>query len=74
MGSRFTHVADSRYAPVKVEALAVAEALHKARCFILSCQDLLVEVDHKPLLKLFSDRTFDEIPNPQLHNLKEKTL
>ena len=31
-------------------------------------------VDHKPLLKVFGDRCLDDIPNPRLRNLKEKTL
>ena len=33
-----------------------------------------VAVDHKPLLKLFGDRCLEDIPNPRLRNLKEKTL
>jgi len=74
VGSRFTHAAESRYAPVEGEALAVADALDKARYFVLGCQDLIVAVDHKPLLKLFGDRSLDQIPNPRLRNLKEKTL
>ena len=31
-------------------------------------------VDHKPLLRDFSDRSLDEISNGRLRNLKEKTL
>ena len=31
-------------------------------------------MDHKPLLKIFSDRSLDEISNNRLQNLKEKTL
>ena len=34
VGSRFTHPAESRYAPVEGEALAVADALDKARFFV----------------------------------------
>ena len=37
VGSRFTHPAESRYAPVEGEALAVADALDKARFFVLGC-------------------------------------
>ena len=29
---------------------------------------------HKPLLKLFGDRCLEDIPNPRLRNLKERTL
>ena len=74
VGSRFTHAAESRYAPVEGEALAVADALDKARFFVLGCNNLTIAVDHKPLLKLFGDRSLEDIPNPRLRNLKEKTL
>ena len=74
VGSRFTHPAESRYAPIEGEALAVADALDKARFFVLGCADLIVAVDHKPLLKILGDRSLDEIPNARLRNLKEKTL
>ena len=74
VGSRFTHAAESRYAPIEGEALAVADALDKARYFVLGCEDLIVVVDHKPLLKIFGDRSLEDIPNSRLRNLKEKTL
>ena len=74
VGSRFTHAAESRYAPIEGEALAVADALDKARHFVLGCSDLVIAVDHKPLCKLFGDRSLDDIPNTRLRNLKEKTL
>lgn len=74
VGSRFTHDAETRYAPVEGEALAVAEALNKARYFVLGCDKLTIAVDHKPLLKIFGDRSLEDIPNPRLRNLKEKTL
>ena len=74
VGSRFTSGAESRYAPVEGEALAVADALDKARFFILGCEDLILAVDHKPLLKILGDRSLDEISNSRLRNLKERTL
>ena len=74
VGSRFTHPAESRYAPIEGEALAVADALDKARHFVLGCANLIIAVDHKPLLKIFGDRSLDQISNPRLRNLKEKTL
>ncbi len=67
MGSRFTH---PHYAPVEGEALTVADALDKARHFVLGCRDLIIAVDHKPLLKLFGDRSLEDIPNTMLRNLK----
>ncbi len=75
VGSRFTHTAESRYAPIEGEALAVVDALDKARFFVLGCDDLIVAVDHKPLLKVFGDRCLEDISNILiLRNLKEKTL
>ena len=73
VGSRFTHTAESRYAPVECEALSVAYALDHARHFVLGCNNLIVAVDHKPLLDVLGDRSLD-IPNNRLRNLKEKTL
>ena len=74
VGSRFTHSAETRYAPIEGEALAVAYALDSSKYFALGCQDLTVAVDHKPLLKIFRDRSLNDIPNARLRNLKEKTL
>lgn len=74
VGIRFTSSAESRYAPIEGEALAVVEALDKAKHFVIGCPDLIIAVDHKPLLKVFGDRHLDNILNPRLRNLKEKTL
>ena len=52
VGSRFTKGAESRYPPIEGEALAVVDALHKARHFVLGCKNLIIAVDHKPLLKI----------------------
>ena len=74
MGSRFTHNAKSRYAPIEGEALAVADALDTATHFVLGCKNLTFAVDRRPLLKIFGDRSLDHICNTRLRNLKEKTL
>ena len=74
VGSRFTHSNEANYAPVEGEALAVVDGLHRARFFVLGCKDLIIAVDHKPLLKIFGNRSLNDIENPRLRNLKEKTL
>ena len=74
VGSRFTHPAESRYAPIEGEALAVADALERKRYFVLGCDNLVVAVDHQPLLKVLGDHKLEDIKNPRLFNLKEKTL
>ena len=73
-GSRFLQPAESRYAPVEGEALAVAWALEQTRFFTQGCNNLLVVTDHKPLVKLLGDRTLDEIQNTRLFRLKQRTL
>ena len=74
VGSRFTKTAESRYAPIEGEALAVAYALHQTRYYVMGCEDLLVATDHKPLVKILNDRSLTDIDNRRLLNLKEKTL
>ena len=49
-------------------------ALKKAKYFVLGCESLIVAVDHKPLLGILDEKSLDEIENPRLENLKEKTL
>ena len=73
-GSRFLRPAERRYAPVEGEALAIAWSLEQTRYFTQGCDRLVVVTDHKPLLKLFGDRTLDEIANPRLFRLKQRTL
>ena len=73
-GSRFTKGAEQRYAPVEGEALAVEWALESTKHYTLGNHKLLVATDHKPLLKILGDRRLEDIPNPRLLQLKEKTL
>ena len=72
-GSRFTSDTEGRYSPVEGEALAVVFALKRAKHFTLGCQELLLAVDHKPLLGLLGNKNLEEVENPRLQNLKEKT-
>ena len=74
VGSRFTHAAETRYAPIEGELLAVVYALHQTRYYIQGCSDLTVATDHKPLCGVLNDRPLAEITNRRLLNLKEKTL
>ena len=60
--------------PIEGEELAVADALNKARHFVLGYDNLIIAVDHKPLIKLLGDRSLGDITNSGLKNLKEKTL
>ena len=73
-GSRFLTEAESRYAPIEGEALALVYGLRQCRMFVLGCPNVTVAVDHKPLVKLFSDQSLENIKNPRLFSLKEKSL
>jgi hypothetical protein len=73
-GSRALTSAEANYWPTEGEALAVCWALEDSKFFTLGCNDLAIQTDHKPLVKLLGDRTLDEIQNRRLVNLKEKTF
>ena len=74
-GSRFTTEAESRYAPIEGEALAVVYSLESSRMFVTGCPRLIVAVDHKPLLKILSDQQpLDQIKNPRLQRFKERAM
>ena len=73
-GSRFTTSAESRYAPIEGEALAVVYGLVSCKIFILGCPNLVVSVDHKPLVKVLGDQPLGQIKNPRLQKMKEKTM
>ena len=73
-GSQFNTKAEANYSPVEGEALAVVKALRKSSYFTLGCDSLIIVTDHKPLLKVLGNRKLEEIDNPRLLALKEKTL
>ena len=55
VGSRCTHVAESRYASEKGVALAVADGLDKAKYFVLGCENLIVEILRISLIEIESE-------------------
>ena len=73
-GSCFTTDAESRYAPVEGEALALIYALESCHMFVLGCRNLTISVDHQPLMPIFYDRAPKKITNPRLLNYKERSL
>ena len=74
-GSRFTTDAESRYAPVEREALAVVYGLDSSRMFVLGCPNLIISVDHKPLIKILSDQQpLERVKNARLQKLKERAM
>ena len=73
-GSRFTRPAESRYAQIEEETLAIKFGLISGRMFILGCPHLILAIDHKPLELIFNDRNLDEIKNPRILDIREQTL
>ena len=72
--SRFTRDSEKNYSPVEGEFLSVCWALEKAKHFVLGCPNLIVAVDHKPLLGLLGDKNLGDIENPRLRRFKERVL
>ena len=73
-GSRFTNPAESNYSPTEGEALAVTWSLANSRMFTVGCPNLIISVDHQPLLGILNDRDLSSIKNPRLLSLKEDTF
>jgi hypothetical protein len=73
-GSSFLNGPEQRYAAIEGEALAIGWGLEQTKYFTQGCPDLLVVTDHKPLKKIYRDRTLDEIQNSRLFRLKQRTL
>ena len=68
------HDAETRYSPSEGELLAIVFGIHQCRMFLLGCQKIFVARDHLPLIPILGDKVLDQIQNPRLHTLKEKTL
>ena len=73
-GSRFLTSAETRYAMIELEMLAIAWACAKARVFIdgLPRQQFEVWTDHAPLVPILEKQTLPEISNMRLQRLKMK--
>ena len=75
VNSKFNSPAESRYHPIEGEACASAWGLDKCRMFVLGHPNLILAIDHKPLLAIFGpDQDLSEILNPRLLNFKLKTM
>ena len=72
-GSRFLSDAESRYAVVELELLAVSWAINKCHMF-LAGMHFTVVTDHHPLIPILNTHRLDEIENPRLQRLKTKIM
>ena len=72
--SRFLSSAESRYAVIELELLAVAWAVSKCRMFLTGLQHFKVFTDHSPLIPILNNHRLDEIENPRLQRLHAKLM
>ena len=72
-GSRSLTDAETRYATIELELLAVAWAVsRKCRLFLNGMQHFDILTDHRPLINILNSKNMDEIENPRLQRLRER--
>ncbi|XP_059097164.1 uncharacterized protein LOC131891571 [Tigriopus californicus] len=65
-GSQFLKDAESRYAILELEALAIDWAIKKCRIYLAGLENFVVVTDHKPLRNIFNDQMLNAIENPRI--------
>ena len=73
-GSRFLVGTEQRYVAIEGESLSIAWALEQTKYFTLGCKQLIVVTDHEPLVGIFGDKELNQITNPRIFRLKQRTL
>ena len=73
-GSRFLADAETRYAVIELELLAVAWATKKCRIFLSGLPTFTIITDHHPLIPILNSHRLDEIENPRLQRLRTHLL
>ena len=73
-GSRLLNEAEKNYASIEGQPFVIVWSVEQIKYFIKGCKDLVVVTDHKPLVKIFGDRTLNEIQNTRIFRLKQRTL
>ena len=73
-GSRFLSNAESRYAIIELELLAVTWAILKCKMFLEGLQHFRVITDHNPLIPILNSHRLDEIENPRLQRLRTRLM
>ena len=71
-GSRFLADAETRYATIELEMLAVSWALAKCRLYLTGLPSFTLHTDHRPLVPIINNYTLDMIENPRLQRMKER--
>ncbi|XP_068210325.1 uncharacterized protein [Palaemon carinicauda] len=73
-GSRFLADAETHYATIELEMLAVVWAMSKCKLCLAGLQHFTLMTDHQPLILILNSYTLDAIENSCLQCLKEKIL
>ena len=68
-GSRFLTDAESRYAIIELELLAISWTIIKCKMFLADLPHFRVITDHHPLIPILNSHRLDEIENPRLQRL-----
>lgn len=73
-GSRFLSDAESRYAIIELELLAMSWAISKCKLFLAGLPHFTIVTDHHPLIPILNNHRLDEIENPRLQRLKNRVM
>lgn len=73
-GSRFLSDAESRYAVIELELLAVTWAIIKCHLFLAGLPHFVIVTDHHPLIPILNSHRLDEIENPRLQRLRTRIM
>ena len=73
-GSRFLSDAESRYATIELELLAITWAIKKCDLYIRGIDRFSIATDHRPLITILDKKDLSQIENPRILRMKEKLI
>ena len=71
-GSRFLTATNTHYATIELELLAAVWTMHKCSFYLKELHHFEHMTDHRRLISILNNNTFDAVENPRLQRLKEK--
>ena len=70
-GSRYLRDAETRYAMVELEALAIHYGIKQCHLYLSGLPEFIVVTDHQPLKSIFNKKDLFEIDNEKLMKIKK---